>query len=207
MTGGIPRLVRQSKTKGERLLIVIAGPNGAGKSTFFSSYLSGLGIDFINADLIAKRINPLDPGSAAYEAAEVADTLRRSLVKSGRSFCMETVFSDPAGEKLAFLRQAQDEGYKIVLVFIGLDSPELSQARVIQRVAEGGHDVPDRKLKERFPRTFRNLLKAIEFVDWVYVLDNSSADLPYRFVVSYRSGKRTRSGRHQPDWALRIKLP
>jgi predicted ABC-type ATPase len=91
---------------------------------------------------------------------------------------METVFSDPSGDKLAFLREAMTAGYRVVLLFIGLDSPELSQARVIQRVAEGGHDVPDEKLFSRFPRTLENLARATSFVDEARLYDNSDARHP-----------------------------
>ncbi len=38
---------------------------------------------------------------------------------------METVFSDPEGAKVAFLREARSKGYVVFLVFIGLDSSEL----------------------------------------------------------------------------------
>src|SRR4051794_30737597 len=115
-------------------LIVLAGPNGAGKSTFFELNLRATGLRFVNADLIARAIAPEDPMGVAYEAAKAADIERRILVSEAESFCMETVFSDPSGDEVAFLRDARAGGYHVHLVFIGLDSPALSEARVIQRV-------------------------------------------------------------------------
>jgi hypothetical protein len=44
-------------------------------------------------------------------------------------------------------------------------SVELSEARIIQRVSEGGHDVPHDKVRSRFPRTLENLRRAIPIVD------------------------------------------
>ena len=102
---------------------------------------------------------------------------------------METVFSDPVGDKLDFLKEARAAGYRVLLIFIGIESPELSAARVIQRVSEGGHDVADDRLRTRFPRTLKNLRRAIPIVDEVLLLDNSSLDDPYAFVARYRNGR------------------
>ena len=92
------RVVHES----DRFLIVLAGSNGAGKSTFFKQILEPLGVHFVNADLLARELNPDDPSTVAYEAAALADQERRQLVEMGESFCMETVFSDPVGDKLHF---------------------------------------------------------------------------------------------------------
>ena len=70
------------------------------------------------------------------------------------SFCMETVFSDPYGAKLRFLRECRSKGYIVVLIFVGLDSVELSRGRIMERVEAGGHDVLDEKIVARLPRTF-----------------------------------------------------
>jgi len=56
---------------------------------------------------------------------------------------------------------AHQKGYAVLLVFIGLNHVETSRSRVAQRVSAGGHNVPDRKIDRRFPRTFDNLRKAI----------------------------------------------
>ena len=131
---------------------------------------------FVNPDQIAKALAPDDPDSMAYQAAQAADTVRRDLVARGVSFCMETVFSDPQGAKLAFLTHARAQHYVVVLVFIGLDTGELAIARVVERVDAGGHDVPDDKILSRFPRALQNLTSALEFVDHAFLFDNSSAN-------------------------------
>jgi predicted ABC-type ATPase len=96
------------------------------------------------------------------------------LAARGISFCMETVFSDPQGAKLEFLKECQSLGYTVILVFIGLESAALSLGRVIQRVERGGHNVPDAKIESRVPRTFENLHQALTFVE-ALLFDNSSA--------------------------------
>lgn len=173
----------------DRFLIVLAGSNGAGKSTFFKQILAPLGLHFVNADLLARELNPDDPSAVAYEAAALADQERRQLVEMGESFCMETVFSDPVGDKLNFLKEARAAEYHVLLIFIGIESPALSEARVIQRVSEGGHDVPDDRLRSRFPRTLENLRRAIPIVNEALLLDNSSLDDPYAFVAQYQNGR------------------
>jgi predicted ABC-type ATPase len=71
-------------------LIVLAGSNGAGKTTFYELYLERLGLPFVNADRIARALNPAHPEQVAYQAADVADDVRRDLMKRGLSFCMES---------------------------------------------------------------------------------------------------------------------
>ena len=130
------------------VIVAIAGSNGAGKTTFFHAHLREAGLRFVNADDIARELDV-----SAYEAAEIADVLRHELVRQRESFIFETVFSDPAGEKLAFLTDAVATGYNVVLCFIGISGPETSEERVAMRVSQGGHDVPPEKLITRFPRT------------------------------------------------------
>jgi hypothetical protein len=87
------------------VIVAIAGPNGAGKTTFFHSHLRDAGLRFVNADDIAHELE-----ASPYEAAEIADALRRELVRQRESFVFETVFSDPAGAKVAFLKEAATAG-------------------------------------------------------------------------------------------------
>src|SRR5690349_17938499 len=119
------------------IIVAIAGPNGAGKTTFFHAHLASAGLRFVNADVLASEL-----GTGPYQAARLADELRRALLKRGESFVFETVFSDPAGDKLAFLEEAARSGYTVVLCFIGLSGPDQSLERVAMRVSQGGHDVP-----------------------------------------------------------------
>jgi predicted ABC-type ATPase len=181
------------------VLLVVAGPNGAGKTTFVDTFLQPLGIRVVNPDAIANALFLDAPADAAYEAARAADVVRADLLDRGVPFCMETVFSDPGGAKLAFLQEAQKRGYVVILIFIGLESSELALGRVIERVEQGGHDVPDDKIASRFPRTLANLAKALTFVDHAFLFDNSSAEAPYRFVAELRGGRIARRGTAVPN--------
>jgi predicted ABC-type ATPase len=111
----------------------IAGPNGAGKMTFFYSHLREAGLHFINADDIARELN-----FTAYDAAEVAGALRSEFVSRRESFIFETVFSDPVGSKPTFLEDAVAAGYTVIVCFIGINGPEVSEEPVAMRVTQGG---------------------------------------------------------------------
>lgn len=204
MIDEVLRLLGRPPGDDGRFILVLAGPNGAGKSTCHDVYLRALGLPLVNADLIARDIDVADPVAAARRAVDLAETERRLLIARGESFCMETVFSDPVGAKLDLLRDAQRAGYEVILVFIGLDRPELSLARVTQRVAQGGHDVPDDRLRARFPRILANLQTALRFVDRALLLDNSDATSPCRFVALFERGRRRRKARLAPTWAAGI---
>ena len=167
------------------ILVAIAGPNGAGKSTFFEAHLKSCGLRFLNADLLAREFDV-----NAYEAAQMAGVLRAELVAQRESFIFETVFSDPVGDKLGFLKQAAQSGYAVVLCFIRIADADMSEQRVSLRVSQGGHDVPNEKLVERFPRTLANLAAAIRELPCVLIFDNSDLRNPFRHVATHMNGRR-----------------
>ena len=166
------------------VIVAITGPNGAGKTTFFHSHLRQTGLRFVNADDIAREL-----GISAYDVAQIAGALRRELVTQCESFVFETVFSDPVGEKLAFLADAAAAGYNVVLCFIGIADVETSEVRVAMRVSQGGHDVPSEKLASRFQRTIKNLRAAIPILPIVLIFDNSDLSYPFRRLAEFRNGK------------------
>lgn len=177
------------------LLIAIAGPNGAGKTTFYHAHIAPAGLRLVNADRLAHEL-AIDP----YAAAQVAAGLRDELVRQGESFAFETVFSDPVGDKLGFLKRTAESGYTVVLCFIGLASPDLSMERVAMRVSQGGHDVPDEKIVSRFPRTMANLKSAMEMLPHVLVYDNSDLTQPYRQIAIFENDEAIEFTVPRPTW-------
>jgi len=180
-------------------LWVLAGGNGAGKSTFYNQYLAKYGITFVNADLIAKDIDSENLEGSSYHASTVAAIIREDLISQGVSFCFETVFSHES--KIDFLAQAKANGYKIILVYIHLFDSSLNEARVKQRVSEGGHNVPTEKIHSRIPRTLKNIKTALPIVDEARVLDNSSKDDPFQQIIVMKSGNYETKADPLPEWA------
>ncbi len=166
------------------IVIAIAGSNGAGKSTFYETFLTESGLRFINADVLSASLN-LGP----YEAAEIAASLRAAMIAQRESFVFETVLSDPVGEKVEQLASYAALGYTVVLIFIQIGSPQESIKRVAMRVSQGGHDVPDAKLLQRFERTQANLKRAMERLPHVIVYSNEDLNHPYRLVDHYENGR------------------
>ena len=89
----------------------------------------------------------------------------------------------------------------MILVFIHLDNDELNQARVAQRVSEGGHSVPAEKIISRIPRTLNHVRRAIPLADEIYFLDNSLIDDPFRQVAVIKSGILDMKTDVLPGWA------
>lgn len=183
-------------------LWLLVGGNGAGKSTFYQLVLEPLGLPFVNADRLAKLLYPAAAEEHSYEAALLAEQQRNTLLVSGASFCFETVFSHPS--KIDFTARAKTLGYTVIMVLIHLEQPELNAARVAQRVQEGGHNVPTEKLLKRIPRMLNQVKTAIPLCDEVRVLDNSSAENPFRPLMTIKLGQVEFHQHPLPAWATQL---
>jgi predicted ABC-type ATPase len=158
-------------------LDLIVGPNGAGKSTFALAILGAQlpGILFVNADLIARERWPEDPERHAYDAAAIAAATRSALIERGRQFIAETVFSHPS--KVALIDEARDAGYFVALHVLMLPE-DVAVARVAARVAQGGHSVPENKIRARYHRLWPLVAVAAAKSNSVAFWDNSTLDGP-----------------------------
>ncbi len=75
-------------------------------------------------------------------------------VQRGISFGIETTLSGRGYARMIPRWQAQ--GYQVRLYFLRLPDPELAVIRVRNRVAEGGHFVPEETIRRRFDAGLRN---------------------------------------------------
>jgi predicted ABC-type ATPase len=137
------------------IVYVIGGPNGAGKTTFAREFLPAARVvEFLNADLLAAGLSPLQPGAMAVRSARLLLTRWRELVSAERDFAFESTLSGRT--YAAMLRQARAAGYAVRLCYLWLPSVAMSERRVRQRVRKGGHDVPEGDLRRRFLPSLRN---------------------------------------------------
>jgi predicted ABC-type ATPase len=96
------------------------------------------------------------------------------------------------------IEQARQNGYKVTLVFVGLDDPGLSALRVAGRVLEGGHDVPFDAIARRYPASLANLTRVLNLVDRFYLFDNS--DRRRRLLAVGKDGRVIRLTNDLPNW-------
>ena len=148
-------------------LLVFAGPNGSGKSTVTKG-LPIIGL-YVNADEIKRQ-----SGCSDLEAAREAELIRNTLLDARMDFTFETVLSTDRNLKL--LRRAKDAGYQIHAVFVMTNDPEINVERVHDRVAAGGHGVPEDKIKSRYHLSLKNLSKLVRIADMTRIIDNSGAE-------------------------------
>lgn len=140
----------------DKVIIIIAGPNGAGKTTFAREFLPNEANcpTFVNADLIAEGLNPLQPEQEAVAAGRMMLDMIRRYVDVGRSFALEMTLSGRSYASMIPRWQAQ--GYRVALHFLTLPSPEVAIIRVGQRVRHGGHNIPEGVIRRRFDAGRRN---------------------------------------------------
>jgi len=168
------------------VLHLLAGPNGAGKSTLWTRVLEPeLQLEFVNADAIAARRWPDDPESHAYEAAELAAARRQELMAARRSYASETVFSHES--KVELVKDAVEAGYLVTLHVLAVPE-DLAVDRVENRVENGGHAVPENKIRERYGRLWAHLADAIRLAEQSRVYDNTTGATPFRLIAEFERG-------------------
>lgn len=138
-------------------LFVIAGPNGAGKTTYARRFLpEEMGVrEFVNADLIAAGLSPFAPSEAAFEAGRIMLRRLRELSAQRVDFAFETTLSGRGYAPL--LREMRAAGYYVRMDFLWIPELGVTRKRVRDRVAKGGHDIPDEVQARRFHLGVRNL--------------------------------------------------
>lgn len=187
----------------KRQLWILAGGNGSGKSTFYDQFLKDAGIITVNADVIAKALSQPPSAEVSRAAQKIARETCSNHFQAGTSFCFETVFSHSS--KLDLIQEARSYEYAVNLAYIHLSSSLLNQARVIQRVNEGGHDVPSDKIQSRIPRTMAHMKDAIPLVDEASLFDNSKGGAEaFRLIARVQAGKIISATDPLPAWAEEI---
>ena len=170
------------------VLIVIAGPNGSGKTSTTRLVIKHEWAEqcvYINPDEIAQsKFGDWNDVNAVRQAVEYCETWREQLLQERKDFIFETVLSSEG--KVVFLKRAKEAGYFIRMFFICTESPTINAARIANRVMEGGHDVPIKKIISRYEKAIINAIKVAGFADRAYFYDNSienqNAQLLFRTI-------------------------
>jgi predicted ABC-type ATPase len=151
---------------------------------------------FINADEIAAQRWPDQEAEHAYEASAAAAAARDDALSRRRSFITETVFSHP--NKVELIKQGISAGYLVTLHAI-LVPEDVTVMRVEYRVAEGGHTVPETKVRERYRRLWSLVAEARNLATRSIFYDNSRASRPFLPIANYENGRLV-GNRTWPAW-------
>jgi predicted ABC-type ATPase len=156
-------------------IYVLAGTNGAGKSSIGGAAFRGRGADYFNPDEAARAIRDQNPGITLEEANSAAwfegKRLLERAIRERLDFAFETTLG---GHTIAaLLETAVAAGIEVRIWYAGLESAELHIARVRARVAKGGHDIPEAKIRERYEHSRLNLIRLMPGLAELRIYDNS----------------------------------
>lgn len=155
--------------------IIVAGVNGSGKSTFYRSTPSlFMNTKRINADEILKS-NGGDwkKMSDNMKAMRAVIQLMNQAIENHISFHQETTLSGQGQKK--WIEKAKQNGYEVTLLYVGIKDADLAVERVKQRVAKGGHGIPEETIRKRFQQSLKNLEIIAPLCDCVELYDNTDS--------------------------------
>lgn len=135
-------------------LILVGGSNGSGKTTLAKRMVEVYGFRYLGADEFAYKLNPLDVESVQVAAAKLFINAIKTAIDNKESIIVESTLSGLT--LLRHIRAAKNNGYRVLCVYIYLESVEISILRVKLRVSQGGHNVPEEDIRRRFPRSRLN---------------------------------------------------
>lgn len=164
-------------------LVFIAGGNGSGKSSLWRLVKNApeyKGLPYLNADDYHKELLSRNPSATFRDASNWRNEKLVEFIDTKRSFVAETLL-DPG--KFGYLKRAQKMGFETAIHFIGLESADLAVSRVQERVAIGGHDIPEEVVRRKWKEALDSLDKAIGRVKKISIYDNSEQD-EMRLVAS-----------------------
>lgn len=156
-------------------IFVLAGVNGAGKSSVGGAMLQEQGLNWFNPDAYAREL-VRELGMPISDANARAWAFGRSALESAianrTNYAFETTLG---GTTITSLLAQASESHSVVMLYCGLSSPELHIARVIQRVAQGGHHIAEAKIRERWSTSRVNLIRLLPKLARLQVFDNSTS--------------------------------
>jgi predicted ABC-type ATPase len=153
---------------------ILGGTNGSGKSSLFENL--NLPGPFLNADVVARGIDPDNPEGASLAAGRVIVERLRAVIGARQDFTYETTLS--SHQAISLMQRAKDAGYEVGLVFVALGSADMNVDRVANRVASGGHNIPEDVIRRRYDVSLARLADAIRVADATLVYDNTAATGP-----------------------------
>ena len=196
-------------------IYVLAGTNGAGKSSIAGAMLLRQRVEYFNPDEAARRILAANPGISQTQANGAAWHEGKRLLERAIAERLDFAFETTLGGRTitALLERPASRGFEVRIWYVGLNGPELHIARVRARVAKGGHDIPEPRIRERYDASRLNLIRLLPSLSELWVYDNSKDADPDagvapepRLVLHVRHGAVVgpRDLALTPEWAKAI---
>lgn len=156
-------------------LYIIGGPNGAGKTTTAMRVFPRLGVThFINADMIAQGLSPLNVESAARAAGRIMLDEMEARLATGDDFALETTL---ASRTIApFVKRCKAAGYRFILIYVWLENADLAVSRVAKRVSAGGHHIPEDVIRRRYERGRTNFFSLYKDLADVWIVSDNTGN-------------------------------
>lgn len=180
---------------------IFAGVNGAGKTSIYKSiyYNENKDEKRINTDEMVARIGSWKDNNLQMKCAREAVKLIKQYILEGISFNQETTLSGKSIIKN--IKMAKENGFYVVMNYIGVEEPEIAKERVRIRVSKGGHGIPDKDIERRYYDSLRNLNTVIEMCDEINVYDNTEV---LREIIYLKQGKIIWINKNIPNWTNNI---
>jgi predicted ABC-type ATPase len=138
------------------------------------------GGEYFNPDEAARRLIEANPGLEQVKANAAAwrqgKRLLERAIAERLDFAFETTLGGATMTRL--LSEAAAAGFEVHVFYVGLASPDLHLTRVRQRVAGGGHDIPEADVRRRWRHSRMNLIKLLPALAELRVYDNSTVGDP-----------------------------
>jgi predicted ABC-type ATPase len=166
-------------------IYVLAGTNGAGKSSVGGAMFRQCGAEYFDPDESALRIRSMHPGMTQEEANSAAWYQGKRLLERAIAERLDFAIESTLGGQTitALLHRALSEKMEVRIWYVGLATPELHAMRVQSRVASGGHDIPEAKIRERFDKSRSNLVDIMPNLTELRVYDNSAEGDPRQGIA------------------------
>jgi len=131
-------------------MYIISGCNGSGKTTASYTLLPEMleCNQFVNSDEFAKSLSPFNPSEASVTASRYMLQKIYYLLENNMDFCVETTLATRS--LMGIIHDAKSRGYTVCILYFWLKSPEMAIARVKDRVAAGGHNIPENVVRRRY---------------------------------------------------------
>jgi predicted ABC-type ATPase len=185
-------------------MFIAAGPPGGGKSSFFA--LSDFADCVFNAD---DRAAELSGGSYENIPTSVRAAVNREFeefihanIRAGTSFALETTLRSTITFEQA--RLAKENGFRVSMFYVALDTVELHIERVTRRATRGGHSASESTLRRIHASSLSNLPAALipdkSGIEIVQIYDNSRSESWPGLVLETRRGRIVRLADSFPEW-------